>query len=89
MNVKNKKFSKLKIIILIFSSYCLWNIISLHFEIINKKHELEQIIVKYEIQKSEYADMQDSTNEYIRRICRKKLNFVDPNERVFVDISKK
>lgn len=90
----NKIRHFVKIIFAIISCYCIWNILFTQIEIKKQTKILNQIKEKYahEINNNdEYEELLslESDEGYIKRIARETLDFINPTDRVFIDISSK
>ncbi len=93
-NNKKKRRSYLKYFVLFFCIYCTWNIISTQVAIKRQSAVLEAVKIKCNNQLSdneEYMNIVklESNEQYIKRVAREKLGFIEPDERVFIDISSK
>ncbi len=86
--------SAAKVFILAFSVYAAFTLVSLQFQIRSKEKEIAQLQDKIDAQQLENSQIQDvldseDDTEYIAEIAKEKLGYVQPGERVFVDISSK
>ena len=84
----------LKCALVVFAGYVVFSIFSTQIDIANKKAELAELEAKTEelrISNEEYRSLLEScgSDSYIERIARKKLDYVYPNERVYIDRSGK
>ena len=83
-----------KSVLVLLAGYFIFSIFSTRIDIANKKAEYEALKEKtdaLEITNEEYKTLLETcgTDSYIERIAREKLDYVYPNERVYVDRSGK
>lgn len=83
-----------KLLVVGFSVYATFTLVSLQIQISEKKAEQAMLATQIEEQTLRNAEVKallesDNSDEYVARIARDKLGYVSPGERVFVDISSK
>ncbi len=83
-----------KSVLVLLAGYFIFSIFSTRIDIANKKAELQGLKEKTEalrLSNEEYKTLLETcgTDSYIERIAREKLNYVYPNERVYIDRSGK
>lgn len=92
---KKKKVGMLtKVLVAVFAVYATFTMVSLQFQISQKKEEqaeLQAQVAEQTLRNAEVKALLESENsdEYVARIARDKLGYISPGERVFVDISSK
>lgn len=89
---KNGKNIILRICIFAFVVYAAVQLVDMQITLGNRRQELEELRVRYETQRLANKDLerqlaQGVDEEYIERTAREKLEFVAPDERVYIDIS--
>lgn len=89
---KKRKNIVLIIAFAIFASYIGYHFISLQIHINEQQNalaQLQQLCAEKKISNEELNNILENGGEveYIKKIARDQLNYVDPDERVFVDIS--
>ena len=92
--VKGKKKRNIVLVfaLLLFVSYIGYHFVTLQIHINEQKEalaQLQQLCAEKKISNEELNDILENGGEveYIKKIARDKLNYVNPDERVFVDIS--
>jgi cell division protein FtsL len=82
----------LKICIFAFVAYAAVLLINMQVNLAERKQQLNDLQIRHEVQrianKELERQLEDGANqEYIERIAREKLDYVAPDERVYIDIS--
>lgn len=94
-NKNQKKASKsmvLGICILTFMLYAAFYLVEMQVEILSRKQMLDELKKSVEIQRTANRELERQldaglTTEKIERIAREKLDYVYPNEKIYIDIS--
>jgi len=89
---KTRKNLILRICIFLFVVYSAVKLVDMQMSLSARKQDLEELKVKYEIQRLANKDLerqltQGVDDEYIERVAHEKLEYVAPDERVYIDIS--
>lgn len=92
--MKKTKNIFLNVALVVLAGYLVYNIISVRIDIANASAEQRETIAKIEAVKqlnAEYKSILEScgSDSYFERIAREKLDYVYPNERVYIDRSGK
>ena len=93
--MKKKIFRKgifLKIALVAFLCYGVTSFFMLQMELAQKDNELEEINRKIQTQRQTNEELktmlsEENYSEYIARVAREKLDYVYPDERIFIDVS--
>ena len=93
--MKKKIFRKgifLKIALVVFLCYGVTSFFMLQMELAQKDDQLEEINRKIESQRQTNEELktmlsEENYSEYIARVAREKLDYVYPDERIFIDAS--
>lgn len=94
MKLKKSKNIFLNVVLVAVAGYLVYSIISARIDIANANAEYREVKAKKEAVErlnAEYKSLLEScgSDSYIERIAREKLDYVYPNERVYIDRSGK
>lgn len=93
---KNKKVTSksliLRICVLAFTVYAAISLVEMQVEISARRQMLDELKKSVDIQKTANRELERQldaglTTEKIERIAREKLDYVYPNEKIYIDIS--
>ncbi|HEX3026463.1 MAG TPA: septum formation initiator family protein [Clostridia bacterium] len=88
---KHRKSLVLRIAVGVFIAYLAVTLVGQQIQIRKKQNELVSLSKQYTAQKAKNDEIQrllsGDKNEYIKSIARDKLNYVNPNERIYIDVS--
>lgn len=89
---KSRKSVILRICIIAFTFYAAVMLVDMQVTLSERRQDLDELKQAYENQRLENKELErqldmEMDDEYIERIARDKLDYVYPDERVFVDIS--
>lgn len=89
---KSRKSILLRICVFAFVAYAAVYLVDMQVALTSRRQELEQLRVQYEVQRLANLELKrqletGTDEEYIERVARDKLQFVDPDERIYYDIS--
>ena len=89
---KSRKSLVFKVVIFAFVAYAAMLLIDMQVTLAGRRQQLNELNNKYEIQRIANKELerhlaQDVDDEYIERIAREKLDYVAPDEKMYIDIS--
>ena len=95
MRAKAKKRRKrnyiLAVALCVFSVYLAVTLIGAQLQIRKKQTEFAVLRSQYQAQQSKNEEinrvLSGNSSEYVKSIARDKLNYADPNERIYIDVS--
>ena len=96
MKAKKKPLSRfiLRVLLAVFAVYAALTLVDAQVRLAERRQELGVLEARHEIHRLENRELErrlqfasDMTREEIERIAREQLDFVAPDQRVFIDIS--
>lgn len=89
---KAKKSLILRVLVFVFLVYSAIMLVDMQVNIAQNKQNLEELSLRRESMRLANKEIERELEggvdqDYIERIAREKLDFVDPDEQVFIDIS--
>ena len=89
---KQKKNLMLKVCIFAFVAYAAVLLINMQVNLAGRKQQLAELQIRHEVRRIANKELErrlkeGEDQEYIERIAREKLDYVAPDERVYIDIS--
>jgi cell division protein FtsB len=89
---KSRKSLLLRLILAFLAIYAVVALVDMQITLVQKKQELVELESKAEAQRLANKDLEreltaDPDEDYIERYAREYLDYVAPDERVFIDIS--
>lgn len=89
---KNRKSFVFRLCIFAFVVYAAVMLVDMQVTLADRNQELEQLALSYETQRLENKELERRLaagvdDDYIERIARDELDYVYPDERVYIDIS--
>ena len=89
---KAQKSLVLRVLVFAFLVYAAVVLVDMQVNIADNRRQLEELTVQREQMRLVNKEIErelasDIDQDYIERIAREKLDFVDPDEQVFIDIS--
>ena len=93
MKTQKKPFRFItRVLLAVFAVYAALTLVDAQVRLAERRHELEILQARHETQRLENRELErqladDMTREDIERIAREQLDFVAPDQRVFIDIS--
>lgn len=89
---KTKKSLMLRLLTIGFALYAAITLIETQVQIADRRRELEEIEAQTEVMRIQNKEISrllamGDDQDYIERIAKKKLDYVSPDERIFIDSS--